>query len=149
MAELVLSVDVDAEPPVVWRALTDWHRQGEWMIATTVRPTYRDGQGAGGQLEARTGLGPLAVVDSMTITAWEPPYRCLVRHTGRAIAGAAAFEVAQLPGGRSRFTWAEWLELPMGALGQAGFLVVRPLVAAGIRRSLRQFADWVVRRELG
>jgi len=149
VAELVLSVDVDAPPAAVWAALTDWGRQGEWMLATGVRPTYRDGQGVGGRLAARTGVGPVAVLDLMTITAWEPPYRCLVSHTGRLVRGAGAFEVAELPGGRSRFTWAEWLDLPLGRLGQLGFLLVRPLVAAGVGVSLRRFASWVVRRETG
>ena len=31
MAELVLTVDIDAPPEVVFDALTDWTNQGEWM----------------------------------------------------------------------------------------------------------------------
>jgi hypothetical protein len=147
VAELLLSVDVDAPPPAVWAALTDWAGQGEWMLATTVRPTHQDGQGVGGRLAARTGLGPLSLVDTMTITTWEPPYRCLVRHTGRVVCGTGAFEVAELPDGRSRFTWTEWLDLPLGRLGHLGFLLARPFLAAGVRLSLRRFARWVVRRE--
>ena len=149
MAELVLSVDVDAPAGAVWAAVTDWSRQGEWVLATRVRPTYAGGQGVGARLEARTGLGPLSILDSMTITAWEPPYRCVVRHTGRVVRGAGAFEVAELSPGRSRFTWSEWLDLPLGRLGRAGFELVRPLVAASLRLSLRRFARWVVRREAG
>lgn len=149
MAELALSVDVDASPQAVWSALTDWSRQGEWMLATRVWPTDHDGQDVGGGLAARTGFGPFAVLDTMTITTWEPPRRCLVRHTGRLIRGAGAFEVAELPGGRSRFTWVEWLDLPLGRLGELGFLVLRPVLAAGLRLSLRRFAVWVVRRDPG
>ncbi len=150
MAELVLSVDVDAPPAAVWAAITDWAGQGEWMLGTRVRATTAGGgQGVGERLEAWTGLGRIGFLDTMTITAWEPPYRCLVRHTGRVVRGAGVFEVAELPGQRSRFTWAEWLDLPLGVLGQAGFLMVRPLFAAGVRFSLRRFADWVVRREAG
>lgn len=147
MAELVLSVDVDAPPPAVWAVLTDWRRQGEWMLATKVWPVYNEGHGVGGRLAARSGLGPIAVLDTMTVTTWDPPYRCVVRHTGRVIRGAGAFEVSELPGGRSRFTWAEWLDLPLGRLGQLGFLLVRPAFAAGVRLSLRRFATEVVRRE--
>lgn len=149
MAELTLSVDVDASPEAVWAALTDWSRQGEWMLATRVWPTDNDGQGVGGGLAARTGIGPLAVLDTMTITAWEPPRRCLVRHTGRVIKGTGAFEVDELPGGRSHFTWVEWLDLPLGRLGQLGFLALRPVLTAGLRLSLRRFATQVVRRDSG
>lgn len=150
MAELVLSVDVDAPPAAVWAAITDWAGQGEWMLGTRVRATTEDGgQCVGGRLEAWTGLGRIGFLDTMTITAWEPPYRCVVRHTGRVVRGAGVFEVAELPGQRSRFTWAEWLDLPLGVLGQAGFVLARPLFAASVRFSLRRFADWVVRRETG
>jgi len=149
MAEIVRCVDIDAPPAAVRAALTDWSRQGEWMLATTVRPTYQNGQGVGGRLAARTGLGPLAVLDTMTISTWEPPYRCVVRHTGRVVRGAGAFEVGDLPGGRSRFTWVEWLDLPLGRVGSAGFLLVRPAVTAGIALSLRRFARWVPVREPG
>lgn len=140
MAELVLSVDVAAPVETVWSALTDWERQSDWMLGTAVRPTDRNGRGVGGRREASTRLGPVGFVDSMEITAWEPPHRCAVRHTGRLVQGAGAFEVLALPDGRSRVCWSEWLQPPLGLLGQIGFLALRPLFAAGVRRSLRRFA---------
>jgi hypothetical protein len=63
--QLRLEVDVAAPVERTWAAATDWDRQGEWMLATRVRGTVRDGRGVGGQLAATTGLGPLAVVDRM------------------------------------------------------------------------------------
>jgi hypothetical protein len=53
------------------------------------------------------------------------------------------FEVLALPEGRSRFVWREELELPLGALGRAGFAVIRPAFAAGVDLSLRRFAALV------
>jgi hypothetical protein len=147
MAEIVCSVDVAAPADDVWVAMTDWRRQGEWMLATTVTPTAADGRGVGGRIEAVTGAGPLAVRDSMEITHWQPPRRCLVRHTGRVIRGAGAFEVQPLGERRARFVWSEWLDLPLGRAGQVGFLLVRPLFVVGLRLSLRRFARWVVARE--
>lgn len=144
MAEIVASVDVNAPVEAVWAAVTDWERQSEWITATVVRATHQQGRGVGGRIEAFTGFGGLVGFrDPMEITAWDPPRRCLVRHTGRLVRGAAVFEVEALPHGRARFLWAEWLDLPLGLLGAVGFAVVRPAAVAGIRISLRRFARWV------
>lgn len=144
MAEIVIAVDVDAPVESTWAAVTDWERQGEWMLGTTVNMVDESPSGEGTRLVARTGAGPLAVVDEMRITTWQPPHRCQVTHLGRIIRGSAAFEVEQLPDGRSRFVWSEWLDLPLGLLGQYGFLVSRPLFEAGVRLSLQRFARWAV-----
>ena len=45
--------------------------------------------------------------------------------------------------GLSTFVWREDLDLPLGALGRAGWPVVRPLFKAGVLRSLKKFAVWV------
>lgn len=144
MAEIVIAVDVDAPAESTWAAVTDWERQGEWMLGTTVRVVTGSPSRVGTRLAARTGAGPLAVVDEMRITVWQPPLRCQVAHLGRIIRGSAAFEVEPLPGDRSRLIWSEWLDLPLGLLGQYGFLVSRPLVEAGVRLSLQRFARWAV-----
>jgi len=140
-AQLRLEVDVDAPVERTWAAVTDWDRQGEWMLATTVRGTVGDGRGVGGGIRATTGIGPLAVVDTMEITGWDPPHGAYVRHLGRLIRGRAAFEVRPRPGG-STFVWTEDLDLPLGALGRLGFRLLRPLFGAGLRLSLRRFAGW-------
>jgi carbon monoxide dehydrogenase subunit G len=137
MAELTLSVDVAASAEQTWAALVDWDRQGEWMLGTQVVGEQADR--VGGRLRARTGFGPLGITDTMTITAWEPPYRCDVEHTGRVVRGTGTFAVEDRPGG-SRFVWSERLDLPLGAVGRAGWPLVRPAFAAGVRLSLRRFA---------
>lgn len=142
MAEVTLSVDVDASPEEVWAAAVDWERQSEWMVGTTVR----GGHGEGARLVAFTGWRGYGFHDPMTITTWDPPRRCVVRHRGSVVRGSAAFEVLPLDGGRARFVWSEWLVLPFGLLGELGFLLVRPLVLAPLRRSLRDFAGWVSTR---
>jgi uncharacterized protein YndB with AHSA1/START domain len=144
VAEIVVAVDVDAPVETTWAAVTDWDRQGEWMLGTTVRAVTGGPSAEGTRLEARTGAGPLAVVDQMRITDWEPPHRCQVAHLGRVVRGSAAFEVEPLTGGRSRFIWSEWLDLPLGLAGQYGFLLGRPLFEAGLRLSLQKFARWAV-----
>jgi uncharacterized protein YndB with AHSA1/START domain len=142
--EIRLEVDVAAPVERTWAAATDWDRQGEWMLGTTVRGTVQDGHGVGGGILAVTGIGRLAAVDTMEITEWSPPYACHVRHTGRVVRGTGSFEVRERPGG-STFTWSEQLDLPLGALGRLGWRLVRPAFVAGLRHSLRSFATWAER----
>ena len=146
MAELVLSVDVDAPVAQVWAAATDWRGQSAWMLGTVVTPLDAAGQGVGGRISARTAALGLGFDDPMRITVWEPPHRCLVVHEGRLVRGSGSFEVLDLGGGRSRFVWAEWLELPLGLVGQVGWLLARPVLALGVRLSLRRFASWAAAR---
>ena len=136
-----LEVDVDAPVERTWAAATDWERQDEWMLGTRVRGTVNDGRGVGGGITAATGFGPLAVVDRMEITGWDPPHGAYVRHLGRVVRGTAAFEVRARPGG-STFVWSEDLDLPLGALGRVGFTILRPGLLLGLRLSLRRFAAW-------
>jgi len=141
-------VIVAAPPEVVFAALTDWPTQGRWMLGTRV---WAEGEptGVGAQLRAFTGVGRVGFLDTMEITEWEPPRLVRVLHTGRVVRGPGIFEVLALPGGRSRFVWREELDLPLGRLGRAGFLLVGPVFAAGVERSLRRFARLVEAGELG
>jgi uncharacterized protein YndB with AHSA1/START domain len=142
--ELIEQVDVDAPPEQVWAALVDFDRQGEWIVFTDVR-AVGDARGVGGRFDAVTGvklpgLRRLGVLDTMLITVWEFPRRVDVRHTGRVVRGTGTFEIRPRAGGGSTFVWTEGLDLPLGALGRAGWPLVRPVMAAGVRFSLRRFA---------
>lgn len=145
--DLVVTVDVDAPPERTWAAVADWDRQGEWMLLTRVRATGPGGGGVGGRLEAWTGLGPLAVHDTMVIEEWDPPRRCALRHTGRVVRGPAAFDVLPLGPARSRVVWSEHLEIPFGPVGRLAWLALgRPALRAGFRRSLRSLAASLAQR---
>ncbi|HEV7657565.1 MAG TPA: SRPBCC family protein [Mycobacteriales bacterium] len=140
-SQVRLEVDVDAPVERTWAAAIDWDRQREWMLGTTVRGTEQGGHGVGARIRAATGFGPLAVVDTMEITGWDPPRGAYVRHLGKVVRGTAAFEVRERPGG-STFGWTEDLDLPLGAVGRLGFRVLRPAFVSGLTLSLRRFADW-------
>ena len=143
MPELIVMVDVDAPPERVWRALTTWEHQGEWMPLTRVRGTGQGGQGVGAGIEGFTGIGRVGFLDTMEVTGWEPPRRCVVRHTGRVVRGSGAFEVQELGPGRSRFVWGEIVDLPLGRLGLLGWPLVRPFVRGWYAVSMRRFKRYV------
>jgi len=134
-----VTVDVDAPPEQVWRAAMDWERQGEWILGTRVRLVEGDGESLGSRVAAVTGIAGVGVSDTMEIVEWEPPRRCVVRHTGRVVRGLGIFEVTPLDGG-SVFSWTEELMLPLGMLGQLGWPLVRPAMRAGLDLSMRRFA---------
>jgi carbon monoxide dehydrogenase subunit G len=140
VAELVIAQEVDAPAEKAWDGIVDWERQSDWMIGTRVRSTTQDGVGVNGGLEAFTGLGPIGFLDTMVITQWDPPRRCVVKHVGGVVRGSGAFEVQALPDGRSRVIWTEWIELPLGLLGQVGWLLMRPAVRLGFQVSLQRMA---------
>jgi len=115
VVEVTSRVLLPAEPADLWRLAMDWPRQGDWMLATRVR----GGLGVGATVVARTGIGPVGFTDTMVITQWAPPRRCVVRHTGRMVRGTGVFEV--IPRGAfSEFAWTERLELPWPASSSPG-----------------------------
>ena len=144
MPELVERIDVDASPEQVWATITDWERQGEWMLLTDVRTVGGPAQRLHGRLAARTGLPlpggrHLGVLDTMIITKWEPPRLVEVQHTGRIVRGPGAFEVVPR-GEHATLVCSETWYLPYGLLGRVGWALSRPFVVWGLRRSLQRLA---------
>jgi carbon monoxide dehydrogenase subunit G len=139
MAELVVTCDVAAPREKVWDVLVDWDQHHAWMALT--RAT--GGNAVGEPIEAFTGVGRIGLLDTMTITVWEPPHRAVVRHTGRLVRGSGSFEVQETAPGCSRVVWSEWVDLPFGLLGRLVWPLIRPLVKAGVSFSLRRLATYV------
>lgn len=133
--EISSRIVVSAPPEEVWRAVVDWAGQRRWMLGTRVH----GGHGLGATVVARTGIGPLALTDTMVISDWDPPHRCVVRHTGRVVRGAGIFEVTPRGPG-CEFRWTEQLDLPLAAVGRLGWRLARPLAQRGMDISLRRFA---------
>ena len=150
MVELRVSVDVDAAPERVFAGLTDWARQGEWMPGTHVAVVKGDGDAVGDEILARTalserrGIGRIGFDDPMRITGWEPPLRCEVLHLGRVVRGGGVF-VVEPQGAGSRFTWIEWVDPPLGLVGQMGLRAARRPTQRALAVALRRFARWVER----
>ncbi|SEP52657.1 Polyketide cyclase / dehydrase and lipid transport [Amycolatopsis saalfeldensis] len=145
----MLSVDVAAPAGTTWLALTDWTRQGEWMLGTSVRVVEGNGRSVGSKIAAFTGLAGIGFTDMMEITAWEPPLRCTVRHLGSVVQGTGVFQVVAKGAARCTFVWAEHLKLPFGVVGQLAWPVLRPAFTLGVRQSLRQFARFAEDYSIG
>jgi carbon monoxide dehydrogenase subunit G len=134
--DVTAQVRVRADAEQVWQAVTDWSQQREWIWATRVH----GGQGVGAAVTGWTGVGPVGFTDTMVITEWDPPRRCVVEHTGRLIRGVGIFEV-RADGAASEFRWTEQLRLPLPAgLGRLVAAVVQPLAERALASSLRRFA---------
>ncbi|WP_245566038.1 SRPBCC family protein [Thermocrispum municipale] len=142
---LSVEMPVAAPVPQVWAAVTDWPRQSQWILGTTVEVVEGDGRSVGSRVHAYTGRRPIGFLDTMVITAWEPPHRVEVMHDGKLIRGPGVIEVQQAGNG-SVLRWSEDLEQPFGAVGRFGWRAVSPLVRAGFRRSLATLARSVERQ---
>lgn len=143
MKHLRFEIPIAADPKTVFRAFTDWPGQGEWMLGTAVEPVFGDGRGVGGRLEAWSSVGRVGFLDTMVITEWDEPRRVVVEHTGKVVRGDGVMEVEPAGDGTSIFIWSEELDIPLGALGRVGWPLVRPFFAAGVKSSLRKFAQLV------
>ena len=118
-----MSVAVAVPAERAWAAIADWESQGAWMVATQVRGTAG---AVGEKLEGRTGIGPVAFLDTMTVTEWDPPRRCVVLHTGHVVRGTGGFEVAPRGADACQVTWWERVDLPFGVVGRVGWLAIGP-----------------------
>ena len=105
MAELVVTAEVRAPAQAVWDLLTDWEQHDRWMLLTSAT----GGRAEGASIAAFTGVGRVGFTDPMTIVVWEPPRRCVVRHTGRVVRGSGAFEVQR-----------RWARTAAGSSGRSG-----------------------------
>jgi hypothetical protein len=158
MARFTVSLDVRAPASRVWAELVDWPKHGDWAPLTSVRVTSPRPDGVGAAFVGRTGIGPLAFDDPMTVELWQPPAgdepgdrvgRCEVRKHGRVVHGTAWFEVLPLAAGRSRVRWHEDVTVsPVRLTRFAG-----PLLAAagkvGFRRTLQAMAREAERNPAG
>jgi hypothetical protein len=145
--EIAARVDVAAPAERVWDAVVDWDIQHEWMFLTRVRGTHLQGQAVGGRLEAFTGMGRVGFLDTMEVTAWDPPRRCEVLHTGKVVRGTAAFVVRPRGEHAATFLWSEQLDLPFGRLGRLAWPLVKRLISLPLAYSLRKLRRRIERQQ--
>jgi hypothetical protein len=139
-----LEVQLDRTPDVVWRAVTDWERQGEWMLEASdflVVSSAREGVGV--EAEATVRIAGISTRDTIRVDTWEPERHLGIVHLGWVKGRGDLRLEASGPGTHLR--WREELQPPLGVLGAVGLRAFRPLLVRTFRRDLRELAAFVKR----
>ena len=140
---LAIRINCDAAIEKVWASIADWSSQGEWMVATRVWVTSEISEGVGTSIAAFTGpahriyptFSFLGLLDTMTVTAWDPPNRCDVIHTGKILKGTGTFQLESAGPDACTFYWSETIDIH-----RALFLIGAPFMWLGVRIYLASFA---------
>jgi len=141
---------VDGTAEEVWKVITDWEGQREWIPLTEVEVRSEQRVGVGTRCYALSGwqVGPVPIglPDHFVVTEWNPPHRLVVQHVGRLFVGDGVFELT----GRGRQTLVrltERVRTPAGRLGDLALAVAEPIMTFGILHSISRLGTRV--REVG
>jgi carbon monoxide dehydrogenase subunit G len=127
---------IEAPPEVIWRVLSDWERQSEWMPDVAWMRLLGPERELGARLQVRTKVfGVPLATDLVEVTAWEPPRRLAIRHVG-VVVGTGEWHLAPAPRGAA-FTWIEVFRMPPPILGDLGLWLYSPWQRRMLRRSTR------------
>jgi carbon monoxide dehydrogenase subunit G len=142
--QLEVSQHVAADPAAVWRVLTAWERQPEWMLdAKSVAVLTPAREGVGVVIRCPTNLLGLTVQDVMRVTGWREERRLEVEHLGDVITGTGVF-LLEPAGDGTRVDWVETIDPPLGRLGEWGAsTLVLPVLRRIFGRSLANLAGLV------
>ena len=129
-----------ATPPIVWDLITDWERQGDWMLeASDFVVVSEQREGVGVEAEATVKIGGITTRDRIRVVGWEPPYRLVIRHLGW-VSGTGEIYLSPLGDDATFVFWREELEPPIGALGAIGLTAFRPFMRRVFERDLKVLA---------
>jgi uncharacterized protein YndB with AHSA1/START domain len=140
MAQISVSVEIDAPVDRVWQVVESVERHVDWMHdAVAIRFQTEQTRGVGTRFLCDTKVGPVRLVDQMEITEWQPGRAMGVRHTG-LITGTGHFTLTPIDlDRRTRFTWAETLVFPWWLGGPVATLIGGKFVMQRIwKRNLRE-----------
>lgn len=139
MGRIRVSIDINATTRQVWEIVEPVERHIDWMAdAVAIRFQTEQTRGVGTSFFCDTKVGPIKLVDVMTITAWEPEKVMGVKHTG-VVTGTGEFTLEPIGSTGTRFTWTESLDFPWWLGGPLGAFVGGQIVMKAIwRRNLRK-----------
>lgn len=146
MADVEVSVIIDRTPEQVWDYVKDIATHVEWMVdAAEIRFVGEQTEGVGTTFECDTEVGPIKLVDVMTVTSWSPTEEMGVRHEG-AVTGEGVFRLRPFGANATEFSWQESLQFPWWMGSRLGAKVSGPVLAAIWKRNLAELKRRVERR---
>ena len=137
---LEMEATLPAPPEVIWTLITDWERQGDWMLEASdfvVTSDHREGVGV--EAEATIEIAGIKTRDRVRVTAWDPPRRLAIEHLGW-VSGAGTIDVVPSGPGRSHLFWREELYPPLGLVGAIGITGFKPFMRHIFERDLEVLA---------
>jgi carbon monoxide dehydrogenase subunit G len=137
-------------PEIVWALLTDWERQGDWMLeASDVEVVGRQREGVGVEARAKVRIAGITTRDRIRVTMWEPPRILVIEHLGW-VKGTGELQMAPIREG-TRLRWRESLFPParLGPFGVIGLRLFAPILRRIFRRDLRVLRELVRARAAG
>jgi len=138
---LEMAATVAAPPEDVWSLVTDWERQGDWMLEASdfvVTSAHREGVGV--EAEATIRIAGVTTRDRIRVSVWQPPRKLTIQHRGW-VSGEGEIYIAPAGAHRSRVFWREELHPPLGALGAMGLTAFRPLMRRIFDRDIEVLAQ--------
>lgn len=138
-----LETDLDGPVDLVWRLLTDWERQGDWMLeASDFEVVSQHREGIGVEAFATVKIGGISTRDKIRVDVWEPNRHLGIEHLGW-VAGRGDLRMTPVGESRTHLHWREELLPPWGVLGAIGMRTFKPLLTRTFRRDLRVLGDLV------
>lgn len=140
-------------PAAVWELVTDWERQGDWMLeASDFRVVSQHREGVGVEAEATIRIAGISTRDRVRVVAWEPLEHLAVEHLGWVKGRGDLWlseqpaEQAARPSASTHLRWREAFQPPLGVLGSLGMRLFRPLLVRTFRTDLDALERLVAER---
>lgn len=136
-----VSATLPGPPGVVWKLITDWERQGDWMLeASDFVVTSTEREGVGVEAEASIRIAGITTRDRVRVIGWEPEHRLAIQHLGW-VSGVGEIFLTPLGDSRTFLFWREELRNPqLGVIGSIGLTMFKPLMKRIFQRDLAVLA---------
>lgn len=139
---------IEADAATVWSAIEDIESHVAWMSdAESITFTTAVHSGVGTMFDCRTRIGPIRLIDAMSITKWVPGEAMGVEHRG-VVRGSGVFTLQAIGTRRTRFSWEETLIFPLWLGGAVGEVIGRPLLGRLWRGNLTRLKQIVERAQV-